>query len=515
MTENKRIILNVVATYGRSLLNVLCGLFSVRWVLEALGHDDYGLYGVIGGLVVFVEFINGQFSGAICRFYAVSIGNRQVAEDKSVSLEDCREWFTISLLIHIVLPCCLVAIGYPIGALAIEKGWIAVPIERIETCIWIWRFVCINVFTAMVVAPIWAMYIAKQNIAELTVFGVVQTLLRTGFIFYMTTAPGDWLMRYGIAMCLIGILPRFLYCAIAVIRFEECRLRWNLVSVWMRVRQLIGYASWRMVESLCAIFKGQGFSILVNNRLGANVNAAMSVGSQLSGETAALTGALVNAFRPAIITAYGAGDLIKMRSMVFRTSKFGTLLTLVFAIPLMAELNQVLMLWLKEPPVHSYEICATMIICFVIEKISQGHTIAIDAFGKLGIYCTLRALSYICSLLFLVFGFQMTLGVRSILIALIAGSLLCVCVDIVMARIKVALSLRYWIKSVLTPVILITIATSVGAVFSLLLFEASFFRVFFTSLICLIIFLIMTITFGLDFTEREYIIGKIKKILRL
>lgn len=52
MTANKRIFLNVIATYGRSLFNIACGLFSVRWVLSALGHDNYGLFNVIGGLTV-------------------------------------------------------------------------------------------------------------------------------------------------------------------------------------------------------------------------------------------------------------------------------------------------------------------------------------------------------------------------------------------------------------------------------------------------------------------------------
>ena len=33
MTANKRIFLNVMATYGRSLLGLACGLFSARWVL--------------------------------------------------------------------------------------------------------------------------------------------------------------------------------------------------------------------------------------------------------------------------------------------------------------------------------------------------------------------------------------------------------------------------------------------------------------------------------------------------
>lgn len=48
MTENRRIALNIAATYGRSLFALVCGLFTSRWVLMALGQSDYGLYGVSG-----------------------------------------------------------------------------------------------------------------------------------------------------------------------------------------------------------------------------------------------------------------------------------------------------------------------------------------------------------------------------------------------------------------------------------------------------------------------------------
>ena len=52
MTSSQRIALNVAATYGRSLYALVCGLFSGRWMLQAMGETDYGLYGVIGGRVV-------------------------------------------------------------------------------------------------------------------------------------------------------------------------------------------------------------------------------------------------------------------------------------------------------------------------------------------------------------------------------------------------------------------------------------------------------------------------------
>ena len=51
MSPNRRILLNIVATYGRSLYALVCGLFISRWVL-ALGKSEFGVCGVVGGMMV-------------------------------------------------------------------------------------------------------------------------------------------------------------------------------------------------------------------------------------------------------------------------------------------------------------------------------------------------------------------------------------------------------------------------------------------------------------------------------
>ena len=44
MTENHRIALNTLATYGLSLFTLACSLFTSRWIRMALGHSDHGLF---------------------------------------------------------------------------------------------------------------------------------------------------------------------------------------------------------------------------------------------------------------------------------------------------------------------------------------------------------------------------------------------------------------------------------------------------------------------------------------
>lgn len=48
MTANRRIALNIIATYGRSLSALVIGLFCGWWTLVALGAVDDGLMGVGG-----------------------------------------------------------------------------------------------------------------------------------------------------------------------------------------------------------------------------------------------------------------------------------------------------------------------------------------------------------------------------------------------------------------------------------------------------------------------------------
>jgi len=97
MTANKRIFVNIVATYGRSLYALVIGLFCGRWTLMALGEVDYGLMGVVGGLTAFIGFFFGILSGAVGRFYAFALGRASGANDPQQGLEECREWFSLEV----------------------------------------------------------------------------------------------------------------------------------------------------------------------------------------------------------------------------------------------------------------------------------------------------------------------------------------------------------------------------------------------------------------------------------
>ena len=52
MNDNRKIILNTAILYVKLVFSVLIGLYTSRVILLALGVADYGLYAVVGGVVL-------------------------------------------------------------------------------------------------------------------------------------------------------------------------------------------------------------------------------------------------------------------------------------------------------------------------------------------------------------------------------------------------------------------------------------------------------------------------------
>lgn len=505
MSPNRRIFLNVIASYGRSIFSIVCGLFSTRWVLMALGQTDLGLYSVIGGMTIFISFFNILFAGAISRYFAFSFGKANVLADKALGLSDCRSWFNVAVFIHTVLPLSMMVIGYPIGEYAITHEWLEVPADRVGACVWVWRFTCFGCLVGMMNVPFQGMFTAKQLIAELTVYSVAQTAVKTLFIYLMVAYPGDWLARYAFAMMLITVVPSLLICIRAVRIFPECRICVKQMWNWIRIKQLFSYVTWQIIGTMGYVFRTSGVSILVNKTLGPKANAAMSIGNALSAETSVLSTAMINAFTPVLSTACGANDYDLMRKMAFRACRFGVLLTLVFVLPLALELDEVLRLWLKAPPIWASEFCLCLLACSVIEKTTLGHVMAVNASGRLAKFqsihgMTLMAALPVSGLSYFMFHSAWAIGLS--LVGTMGFSALC---DVIVARRIVGMSGKYWVSRVVIPNICICVACLTTGYLPHCFMEECFCRIVMTTLFALIGFFPIAWWVVLGREERCYL----------
>lgn len=509
MTANKRIALNVIATYGRSLYALVIGLFCGRWTLMVLGEVDYGLFGLVAGLTAFVAFFCSLFSSAIGRYYAYAVGRANA--DRAAGLEECQRWFSIAVAIHTALPIIMVAVGYPIGVWAIEH-WLTIPTDRVVNCVWVWRYVCISCFVGMATIPFQAMYTAKQEIAELTIYGVVATTLNVVGLYFMLTHPRDWLVMFAAWTCFISATPQIIIAIRACICYEECKFSFRYAWNWTMIKELSVFAGFRFMGALAIMVSNQGMAILVNKILGPAKNAAMTVGNTLASQSVTFAGALAGALSPAIANAYGEGNLDRMRKLSLYACKFSGLLTLLFALPLAVEAKEVLTLWLKNPPVESAPLCIAMLGVVTLENLSCGHYMAIFAVGKIGLYQTFMSIASVLALAFAIIGLIVYPKLIVIGLALVLAKGLVIVVRLYYARKIAGLSAREWIFGGATPLAVVSLlCIGIGlAVQSV--FAPSFGRVCISTAVIVPSFLILSWFLALTKFDKEMLIPRLKKV---
>lgn len=501
MSPNKRIFLNIVATYGRSLYALSIGLLCGRWTLMALGESDYGLVGVVGGLTAFVSFINSVMASGVGRFYALSVGAEE--RDPVAGLRACHKWFTAAIIVHTILPVVLVLVGYPLGEWAV-RHFLTIPSERIEAFVWVWRLSCLNCFIGMASVPYHAMYVAHQEIAELTVYSFVTTTLNAMFMCYAVNHPGDWLVRYAVWGALVCIVPSLIITMRAFVKYRECRFRLKYMNCLHRIKKMLSYCGWLTMGAVALLMKGQGVVILVNKFFGPSVNAAMAIGNTLSNNCTQLSGSLEGAFWPAIMSAYGKGDLTLFRALASRVNKFATCLVLLFAVPLALEVDEVLALWLKNPPEYAGGLCVCFLVVLAIDKLSIGHCAAINAVGKVAVYQVVVS-SILLLTVPVAWGlFALGGSVYSVAYAMIGTAAGATIVRVSFASRIAGLRVRTWFAHTVFPLLVSVVASGLFACLPRFSLASSFVRVSLTSAFFLCAYAVCVCFIVMDRAERNF-----------
>lgn len=510
MTANKRIFLNIVATYGRSLYALVIGLFCGRWTLMALGEVDYGLLGLIGGLIAFVGFFNNLLASAVGRFYAISVGEAKKNDNAARGLEECRAWFNTAVSIHSAVPVFLVALGYPLGIWAVEN-FLTIPPDRICDCVWVWRFTCLSCFVGMISVPFQAMYYAKQEIAELTIYSFCTTTFNACFLYYMITHPQVWLFGMACWMCVLSVVSQVIIVVRAAIKYPECRLLRAYLWDRLRIYEVGKFAYARFMAEFSGLLSVQLKSIMVNKFMGPRFNASMTVGNTVSTHAMTLAGAVEGAIWPALANKAGEGDLAAVKKLSFVACRVNAFVVLIFAIPLSLEIHEVLRLWLITPPAYAAELCVAILMGSALVKTTDGYWMSILGVGRGVIQYSHRIC--LCGLSEIVVAFLLFvsgMGMWSICIAMYANYGLGVVIRLVSGREFNGYEIGYWLRRVFVPLALAAASSFVVGLLPRLFLSASFSRVVLTTVVCEMALFTVALILVFERTERDYLIQAVR-----
>ena len=505
MTQGNRVLINTIASYGRSLVALAFGLFSARWVIQGLGKVDFGLYSLVGATIAFVTTINAILSGSVARYYAYELGmgmNKDLVQSQNTT---CG-WFNTALLLHVILAFVVFVIGYPVGLVAV-KYWLVIPPERISACLWVFSLAMASSIMSVISAPYIAMFIATQNILETSIWGVVSVFCTCGSAYSVLNYNGDRMCLYSTLLVGSSMIISLLMVLRARFRFKECRIVGAELFDRKRIFSLLGFAGWQTYAAMGDMVRSQGNAFVINLGWGPTINASYAISNQVSGHASALSTALQNAMTPAITLKAGARDKSALMLYADASNKIGALLIAVFAVPLILEIDYVLRLWLGDVPEYAGVLCAATLVTLFIDKLAMGNVMAIIANGQVGTYQFVSGTLSILSIVFVYLGVK--IGATPIVIGLsfIILNVLKTVARLYFSKKLLEMSILRWLSNVLLPISFTCSVTICSCSIVRMSFgiEVSFLRTFLLSLCSLFTFTVVSWWIVLNDVERKLI----------
>ena len=505
--SGKKIIFNSLVTYGRSVLGLLLTLFSGRWVLEALGARDLGLYSVVGALIVFVSFLSVTFSSSFSRYFAYYSGKGNPIET--------REWFNVALSVYVAFSILFLTVGWPIGEWLV-RHFINIPSDRLNTCLWVFRFSVVTMLGNMLSSPYIGMHTAKQNIAELNAWALFVPIGAFLMAWVLVHSSGDALFWYGFGMTAIASLVAAVQVVRAMQLYTECAVD---VSFWWkknRMAEVLPYCGWKLFGVAGWMLRSQGTVVLLNKFFGPvqypHVNASYSIGNQVAGQTQQMSAALLGAMMPEITAAEGKGEREKMLIYASKASKYSTYLVCVFAIPLFLEMDYVLRLWLKSPPEAAAFFCRVFLLTTIIDRLVTGEELAICAKGEIAQYQMTIGVTLMLALP-LAWGTAVLMkNPKAIVFPYVVICVVCVIEYLVWAKRLLNMSPGAWARSVLLPnLVVCALAFVVGEGVQSLFNNESFARCVAVVCVSCLTVIVTGAVVVLDVQERMYIADRVKR----
>ena len=381
MDPAKRIIVNTIVQYTRSLLNILLSLFSTRYVMEALGQSDYGLYVVVGGVVALLGFITNALVITTQRFISFYIGKSEP--------EQVRKYLANSILLHLAFSLTIAVILYSLKDLVIYH-WLNIPEGRHATAGGIYIITILMMVITILIAPFKAVFIAHENIVYISIVEILDGFLKLGIALCILVTDSDRLLLYAFLMLMVQVFNFLAFFIYATNKFEECkRLQFIRQFDFASIKQILSFAGWSTYGMGAVVLRSQGIQLLLNRSFGTIINAAYGIAGQVFGSVAFVATSVINAMNPQIIKAEGEGNRTKMLHLAEKESKYSTLLLILFIIPILFEMPSLLAFWLKSVP-HGADMFCRFILCgFIIDQVTYGLNIANQATGRIRLYTLL------------------------------------------------------------------------------------------------------------------------------
>lgn len=372
---NKSLAINTVILYVRLAVTAICGLFTTRFALEALGVVDYGLFSVIGSIISFIAIINTIMVSTSNRFIAVAIGKSDILE--------ANKQFNVCLVIHIAIAIFTLLFALPFGEWYINSYLNYAG--DIGNALMIFRFTIIASAITFIGVPYNGLLTAKERFAVFCIPDIISHLLKMSVAYIIVNHFQNKLMIYSLSIAIFTVYPivvYVIYCyrnfrniaTLRIIREKKCYKDIFIFSAW------VGYGA------VAYVGKAQGAAILVNAFFSTIMNTALGIANSINGIIVNFAQNVAQPIAPQITKSYAAGDTDRSKYLLVLSTKLTFLVMLLVSSPFLVGTDWILGLWLRNVPEYASMFTVLIIIDAIIDSMNSGIKNIIFANGRIKLF---------------------------------------------------------------------------------------------------------------------------------
>lgn len=493
----KRLAKNTAYMYVRMVILTVITLYTSRIVLQQLGVDDFGIYGVIGSVVAMFSSLRGLFATSTQRFVNYSMGEGKF--DKVCTI------FNMSILIHVIISIALFVLGEGLGIWFIECKMSIDP-SRVFATHWVLQFSLLSVVISMITTPFDALVLAHEKMNFYAYIAVLEAVLRLAIVFALAYSPIDKLILYAILQFIITIivfLVNLWYCRS---RFSECRFK----RVWDKkiFIDMSAFAGWNFLGNTAFAITQNGLNMLINTFSGVVANAARTIAYQANAALGKALDSVTTVINPYCTKTYASGQIERTLDVIYFASKIYIILQIFIALPLCVFSKEILLLWLGQVPDYTIGFMKIIMLHSVIRSIHYPLNNLFKTVGNLKRYqlaeISILSPPLLASYILLRQGCEPYVVFWTLIIFEVINYVAIIAI----AKEDAHLPIRTYLKRTIIPCAISVIIT-LGGYSLCMAYSGLYYRLFFL-IISMAVVLAIMFCIGLNAYERKLIINLLK-----
>lgn len=357
------------------LISMFIGFFTSRILLNQLGVVDFGVYNVVGSIIVLLGFLNSTLSLSTQRFINFELGNNNYQQLQKV--------YSSSIIIHCALAFVVFILAETVGLWFLNYH-MNIPEERMVAANYVYQFSIFSAMLSLTMIPHTATIIAHEHMSQYATIGIIDVFLRFSVACMLYIIQTDKLIVYALAMFLVVLANYLTYYIYCKKKFPECSF---IVSKDKQLyREMLSFSGWNIFSSISMILNGQVVSIILNVFFGPIVNAARGISTQVNGAIGGFVHNFQIAVNPRIIQTFAANEFQTFYRLINQSAKFSFFLLLIFVVPVWTNIDNILQIWLGSVPEHTADFCRIVFISSLINTFSLPLATAANATGNIKVF---------------------------------------------------------------------------------------------------------------------------------